>query len=430
MDAITTRLRTPDVFAPLWERPARYKGAHGGRGSGKSHDRAAAAVIAMTQGLRVVGLREVQRSIADSVKQLVEDKIKLLDLADEFDIQRDVLRHRATDGAMIFRGLKDNTATTIKSLEGFDRAWIEEAQTITRRSLSLLTPTIRKPGSEIWATWNPEFDTDAIDVLLRGPNRPVGAVVVEANWHDNPWFPVDLKADMERDRAADVATYEHVWGGGYRSMAEGAYYAEQLTTAREQGRITSVPVERGPVVHTGWDIGIDDCTAIWAAQVVGRELHLIDYYEDRGKDAAHYAEWMRRNGYDTGMAYLPHDGDTRERGTGKTYSDVLREADVRNVQVVPRTASLMADIQATRAFFAKCWFDADRCRAGLKCLGAYRVEWDFDGETPKQRPVHDWSSHGADAFRTLAASGVDSMGGTIKPRSEWRRNGRASARAA
>jgi phage terminase large subunit len=419
MDTIT-RLRTPEVFAPLWQQQARYKGAHGGRGSGKSHDRATAAVVAMTQGKRVVGLREVQRSIADSVKQLVEDKIEALDLAAEFDIQRDLVKHRGTDGAMIFRGLHDNTATTIKSLEGFDIAWIEEAQTITRRSLSLLTPTIRKPGSEIWATWNPEFDSDAIDVLLRGPNPPVGAVVVEANWWDNPWFPEDLRADMDRDRTADPAAYEHVWGGGYRSLAEGAYYAEQITAAREQGRITAVPVESGPVVHTGWDIGIDDCTAIWAAQVVGRELHLIDYYEDRGKEAAHYADWMRSKGYDTGTVYLPHDGDTRERGTGKTYSDVLRGADVKRVVVVPRTTSLMADIQGTRAFFAKCWFDTDRCRSGLKCLGAYRVEWDFEGETPKQRPVHDWSSHGADAFRTLASSGLDRNHVQLPAREAWR----------
>jgi phage terminase large subunit len=331
----------------------------------------------------------------------------MLDLGAEFDIQRDVLRHRGTDGAMIFRGLKDNTATTIKSLEGYDVAWIEEAQTITRRSLSLLTPTIRKPGSEIWATWNPEFDSDAIDVFLRGENRPQSAVVIEANWWDNPWFPPDLQEDMQRDRATDPATYEHVWGGGYRSLAEGAYYAEQLTTAREQGRITGVPVERGPVVHTAWDIGIDDCTAIWVAQVCGREVHLIDYYEDRGKDAAHYADWMRRHGYDTGIAFLPHDGATRERGTGKTYRDVLHDAGVERVSVVPRTPNLMADIQGARAFMARCWWDSDRCRAGLKCLGAYRVEWDYSTETPKQRPVHDWSSHGSDAFRTLVGSRMD-----------------------
>lgn len=400
-------LKTPDVFAPLWQTRARYKGAHGGRGSGKSHDRATACVVSMAQGKRVVGIREVQRSIKDSVKQLVEDKAKTLGMGAEFDFQRDGIRHRKTDGIMIFRGLQDHTASSIKSLEGFDVAWVEEAHTITRRSLSLLTPTIRAPGSELWFTWNPEFDTDAVDKLLRGENPPTGAVVVEANWWDNPWFPDDLRADMERDREADPAEYEHVWGGGYRSLAEGAYYAEQITAAREQGRITAVPVERGPVVHTAWDIGIDDCTAIWAAQVVGREVCVIDYYEERGKDAAHYLKWIRDREYDSGSLYLPHDSEQREKTTGKSYADHVRAAGAQRVTVLPRTGNLLADIQAVRGFFAKCWFDADRCRQGLKALGAYRVEWDFTGETPKQYPVHDWSSHGSDAFRALAVSGLD-----------------------
>lgn len=404
---MVAEVKTPDVFAPLWQQAARYKGSHGGRGSGKSHDRATACVVEMARGKRVVGIREIQRSIKDSVKQLVEDKINEMGLSGEFEVQRDQITHRRTRGMMIFRGLRDTTAATIKSLEGFDIAWIEEAQTITRRSLSLLTPTIRKPQSELWFTWNPEFDSDAVDVLLRGDNPPAGAVVVEANWWDNPWFPVDLRADMERDREANPENYEHVWAGGYRTLSEGAYYAVQLTAARAEGRITAVPVEPGAIVHTGWDIGIDDCTAIWVAQVIGREVRILDYYEGRGKDAAHYVAWARERGYDSGSAYLPHDGSQREKGSGKSYADYVREAGMPRVTVLPRTLDLMADIQRVRALLPKCWIDADRCRLGLKSLGAYRVEWDFEGETPKQRPAHDWSSHGADAFRALAAAGID-----------------------
>lgn len=412
------QIETPDVFAPLWQRAARYKGAHGGRGSGKSHDRATACVVAMTQGKRIAGIREVQRSIKHSVKQLVEDKIEAMGLAAQFDIQRDALKHQPTDGLMIFQGLQDHTAVTIKSLEGFDVAWVEEAQTITRRSLKVLTPTIRKPGSELWFTWNPEFDTDAVDQLLRGPNVPAGAIVVEANYWDNPWFPDDLRADMERDKAADRETYEHIWAGGYRALTEGAYYAEQLAAARREGRICPVPVESGVLVHSAWDLGIDDATAIWVAQQVGRQVLVVDYYEGRGKPAAHYVQWLREREYDTGTAFLPHDAGARDKGTGLAYVDHVRNAGLQRARVLPRTNNLLADIDRVRAFLGRCAFDADRTRQGLKSLGSYRVEWDYEGETPKQRPVHDWTSHGADAMRALAAANMT----TEAPREPARRD--------
>jgi phage terminase large subunit len=414
------QIQTPDVFLPLWRRPARYKGAHGGRGSGKSHDRATACVAAMMQGLRVAGIREVQRSIKHSVKQLVEDKIEAMGVAGQFDIQRDSLKHRS-GGFMIFQGLQDHTAVTIKSLEGFDRAWVEEAQTISRRSLSILTPTIRKPGSELWFTWNPEFDSDAVDVLLRGPNPPSNSVVVSANYWDNPWFPPDLRADMERDRAADPETYEHVWAGGYRALTEGAYFAQQLATVRQEGRICPVPMDAGVAVHSAWDIGIDDCTAIWVAQQVGRQVCIIDYYEDRGQPAAHYARWLKDRGYDSGSAWLPHDAAARDKGTATSYCDHLEDAGIQRVEILPRTKNLLADIDRARSFLSRCAFDADRCREGLKALGSYRVEWDYDGETPKRKPVHDWTSHGADAFRALSQATLDPTGQAVPPRRDWRK---------
>lgn len=416
----TIPIRTPEVFRPLWECPARYKGAHGGRGSGKSHDRATACVVAMMQGLRVAGIREVQRSIKHSVKQLVEDKIAELGVGGQFDCQDQKIRHRS-GGLMIFQGLQSHTAETIKSLEGFDRAWVEEAQTISRRSMSILTPTIRKPGSELWFTWNPEFDSDAIDVLLRGPNPPAGAVVVEANYWDNPWFPPDLRVDMERDKASDPDGYDHVWAGGYRALTEGAYYAEQLRAVRQEGRICPVPRDPGALVHSAWDIGVDDCTAIWVAQQVGRQVCVIDHYEDRGKPAAHYAQWLRDRDYDTGTALLPHDAGARDKGTAKSYEDHLHEAGIKRVEVLPRTADLMGDVEAVRTFLGRCVFDADRCRDGIKALGAYRVEWDYTGETPKRRPVHDWTSHSADAMRVLAKADLDPTGSSLPPRRTWRR---------
>jgi phage terminase large subunit len=398
---LNIELHTPEVFSPLWERKARYKGAWGGRGSGKSRDRATACVIAMLKGERVVGVREVQLSIRDSVKQLVEDEIERMELLDQFDIVRDEIRC-AGGGNMIFRGLKDYSAESIKSLEGYTRCWVEEAQTISERSLRLLLPTIREPGSEFWFTWNPRYDHDPVDHLLRGPHPPDGAVVVNANWPDNPYFPEDLRADMERDQRLDPVLYEHIWMGGYQHIGEGAYYATQLSQARLDDRVTRVPVEPGVLVHTAWDIGIDDCTAIWAAQRVGREVHVVDYVEDRGHDASYYAKWVRDNGYDTGIALLPHDAGHREKGTGRTYEEHLNIAGLRRTQVLPQTSSLMTDIDGVRRFIPLCWFDQDRCADGLKALGAYRTEMDYKSRTPKLQPVHDWSSHGADSFRALS----------------------------
>lgn len=212
------QINSPTVFLPLWRKPARFKGAFGGRGSGKSHDRGLAVVTRLLQGQRVVCLREVQNSIGDSVKRLIEDKISELGVSERFEVtEREI---RGPGGSVcIFRGLQNHTAASIKSLEGFDVAWVEEAQTISAKSLQLLTPTIRKPGSELWFTWNPESESDPIEHLLRH-DPPEGAVVVEANWNDNPFFPDELREDMERDRRRDPDVFQHVWNGAYASRSE------------------------------------------------------------------------------------------------------------------------------------------------------------------------------------------------------------------
>ena len=214
----TIKPKTPDVFAPLWETPARYKGAWGGRGSGKSHDRATHIVVRMLEGARVVCLREVQNSIKDSVKQLIEDKIAALGVEDQFEIVEQEIR--GPNGSIcLFKGLQNHTAQSIKSLEGMQVAWVEEAQTISAKSLQLLTPTIRAPGSELWFTWNPSDESDPVEHLLRH-DPPEDSVVIEAHWKDNPWFPDGLRTDMERDRRRDPAVFQHVWNGAYSSRSE------------------------------------------------------------------------------------------------------------------------------------------------------------------------------------------------------------------
>lgn len=206
------------VFAPLLG-PSRFKGAHGGRGSGKSWFFAGEAVECLLGGMAVLCVREVQNSIADSVKRLIEARIETLGLAELFEITEREIRCPASGGYAIFRGMQNHTAASVKSLEGFDRAWWEEAQTASQYSLDLLIPTIRKPGSELWFSWNPENEDDPIDVLLR-KDTPDNAVVVEANYSDNPWFPEELRSDMERDRKRDPDKYAHIWEGQYRGLSE------------------------------------------------------------------------------------------------------------------------------------------------------------------------------------------------------------------
>jgi len=211
-------------FPPYFQeftKPARYKGLHGGRGSGKSHCFAGYAILRMVSepNLRVVCCREIQRSIADSVKTLLEDKIENFGLTAFFNITEQEITG-INGSRCIFRGLQNHTAASIKSLENFSIAFIEEAQTISAKSLELLTPTIRSPGSEIWAAWNPANENDPIDVLLRGDHPPDDCIIKEVNWDDNPWFPEELRGDMERDRLRDPDKYNHVWGGQYRGLSE------------------------------------------------------------------------------------------------------------------------------------------------------------------------------------------------------------------
>lgn len=208
------RIETAAVFEPLLQ-PARYKGAYGGRGSAKSHFFAGLTIEeAATQKVDIVCIREVQRTLGQSVKKLLETKIQDFNVGGYFDVQdRRILSKHG--GTIIFEGMQDHNADSIKSLEGYDRAWVEEAQSLSQRSLDLLRPTIRKPGSELWFSWNPNLETDPVDALLRGENPPADSIVVQANYLDNPWLPQVLKDEIAYDQKRDPDKFAHVWLGGY-----------------------------------------------------------------------------------------------------------------------------------------------------------------------------------------------------------------------
>lgn len=266
----TLEIDTPRWALPLLQ-PARYKGAYGGRGSGKSHFFAELLVeTCFMRTTRAVCIREVQKSLAQSVKKLIEDKIAKLGLQSFFEITQTEIRGR-NGSLIVFIGMQNHTADTVKSYEGFDVAWVEEAQSLSEISLRLLTPTIRKPGSEIWFSWNPNKATDPVDKLLRGDTPPKNAIIVKVNWSENPWFPVDLLEDMERDRERDPDEAAHVWDGAYRTASQARVF--------RKWKIEPFETPDNAVHRFGADWGFaNDPTVIVRCHIVGRELR-IDYCE-------------------------------------------------------------------------------------------------------------------------------------------------------
>ena len=393
------------VFRPLLA-PARYKGAFGGRGSGKSHFFGERLVLRCVDepGLRAVCIREVQKTLAQSSKRQIEQKIAAFGVGRAFRVLEDRIITPG-NGVIIFQGMQDHTAESLKSLEGFKIAWIEEAQSLSQRSLALLRPTIRTDGSEIWASWNPQRKSDAIDEFLR-QKKPDGAIVVEANWRDNPWFPAELKAERELDLKLYPERYAHIWEGDYARAFDGAYFARGLAEARDQGRIGKVAADPLLPLRACFDLGGSgasaDAMAIWIVQWVGQEIRVLDYIEGVGQVLAYYVGELRRRGYRDALCVLPHDGINENSITGKRYADHLRDAGF-SVDVVRnqgRGAASMR-IEAVRRILPRCWFNAASTEAGRDALGYYHERRD-DQRNIGLGPEHDWSSHAADAFGLMA----------------------------
>lgn len=406
MSGLTIDFPTAAVFEPLLE-PARYKGAYGGRGSGKSHFFAELLLedCLLHHGLLTVCIREVQKSLKESAKRLIEAKLeeKRLGEKDGFKVFQDKIQTPG-DGIIIFQGMQDHTAESIKSLEGFKRAWVEESQTLSGTSLKLLRPTIRADGSELWFSWNPRFKTDPVDLLLRGDSPPTGAAVVHANWDDNPWFPPVLEQERLDCLASDPDNYAHIWEGDYVTATEGAYYARQLTQARKEGRVGRVSQDPLLPVKLFMDIGgtggKSDAFSIWAAQFVGLEIRCLNYYEAVGQPIEAHIYWLRSQGYEPGKAtiILPHDGKTNDRVYSVSYESEFKAAGY-SVEVVPNQGkgAASARIERSRRVFPSIWFDGDKCKSGLEALGWYHEKRD-ENRNVGLGPEHDWASHGADAF--------------------------------
>ncbi len=402
----TLRFETPRVFAPFLE-PHRYKGARGGRGSGKSHFFAEALIEDCLRfpGTRAVSIREVQKTLKDSSKRLIEDKLRDFGLGerDGFKIFNDAIETPG-DGIITFQGMQDSNAESIKSLEGFNRAWVEEAQTLSTRSLALLRPTIRAQGSELWFSWNPRRKTDSVDAMFMASQLPTDAVLVTANWRDNPKFPAVLEQERQDCLRLTPEQYYHIWEGGYATILEGAYFAKPLAEARGAGRIGKVSPDPLLTVRIFCDIGGTgaraDAFVMWAMQFVGQEIRVLNYYEVVGQPLATHLDWLRSQGYSPEKAqiWLPHDGTTQDKVYAVSYESALKDAGY-TVTVVPNQGrgAAASRIESARRRFPSCWFNESTTQAGIEALGWYHEKKD-ETRNIGLGPDHDWSSHGADAF--------------------------------
>ena len=380
----------------------RYKVAYGGRGSGKSWGFARALLaLGASKTLRILCAREVQKSIKDSVHTLLNDQIQALGLGAFYEVLESEIR--GMNGTQIrFAGLATNTVESIKSFEGCNIVWVEEAQTVSKRSWDILIPTIRKEGSEIWVTFNPDIDTD--DTYQRFVvNKPDNAHVVKINYYDNPWFPRVLEEERLHSKLTNP-DYSNIWEGECKAAVDGAIYSNEIREAQENGRITTVPYDPNLKVHVVMDLGWNDAMSIILCQRGVSDVRVIGYIEDDHRTLDSYSAQIKDMGYNWGQMYLPHDGQTKDFKHGISAEDIMRRHGW-DVRIVPR-ADIENGIRISRMNFHRIYFDKSVERL-IACLKNYRRSINSNTQEPGS-PLHDEYSHGADAFRYLCVS-IDGM---------------------
>lgn len=393
----------PSKLKFLFE-PSRYKVAYGGRGSGKSWGFARALLMMGTEKpMRILCAREIQKSIKQSVHTLLKDQIQALGLGQFYDVVETAIR--GVNGTEFsFAGLATNTVESIKSFEGVDIVWIEEAQTVSKRSYDILIPTIRKPGSEIWVTFNPYMDTD--DTYRRFIiNKPNDAVVVKMNYNDNPWFPDVLERERARCKANNPEDYENIWEGATKAAADGAIYHKEIRLAQEEGRITNVAPDRLLKTHIVMDLGWNDSMSIILCQRSLSEIRIIDYIEDDHRTLDSYSDQLKQLGHNWGTMYLPHDARNRDFKHGISSEEIMQRLGW-DTEIVPKS-DIETGIRLARMTFDRAYFDLVKAERLVECLKNYRRGINQVTQEPGA-PLHDEYSHGADAWRYLCAV-VDSM---------------------
>jgi phage terminase large subunit len=388
--------------------PSRYKVAYGGRGSAKSWSFARALLLkGISQPLRILCAREIQKSIKDSVHQLLSDQISSLELTSKYNVQETEIN--GTNGTrFIFVGLSALTVDTIKSYEGIDVVWIEEGQTITERSWKILIPTIRKEGSEIWVSFNPDLESDP--TYMRFVKNPApDSIVRMVNWRDNPYFNSVLEAERQDCMVRFPSDYPNVWEGQCRPAVEGAIYFDEIARMERDGRVCNVPYDPMLKAHIVFDLGFNDEMAVAIVQRHVSEIRIIKYIEDTQKTLAYYSHELKELKYNWGKVWLPFsDGFSKDFKTGKGSDQILaalgwnvaKKEEVANVDVEE-------GIRQTRLIFPRIYVDRTNCSQLIESWKRYRRHINKQTLTAGA-PVHDQFSHGADCTRYIATN-VDRM---------------------
>jgi phage terminase large subunit len=391
----------PHKFAPFLK-PKRFKIAKGGRDSAKSWTIAQLLLLeGASRPIRVGCFREVQKSLKDSVYTLLKDQIDRLELADFYTATREEIRG-ANGTLFVFSGLSLQTKDSLKSFEGLDYAWVEEAHSVSQGSWDVLTPTIRKPGSEIWVSFNPEMDTDPVYRMFCVNERD-DAVVVSINWYDNPWKSDALDSEREAMKRDDPEKYAHIYEGQCRPAVEGAIYYKEVSKLRSSGRFHPVPYDPMLKVHVVCDLGFNDYMSLLLVQRLASEIRVIRYIEDRKRDIPSYSTELKDLKLNYGTVWLPHDAKATTLTAASNPIGVTAQEQFRNLgwttQIVPNI-NVEQGIRKAREVFPRVHIDSIEASELLNRLGRYRRHIKPDGQATI--PVHDDESHGSDGFRYLA----------------------------
>lgn len=400
------QVKFPKAFKILDE-PYRYKVMYGGRGSAKSWTVARKLLLmCVEKKTRILCTRELQKSIKQSVHKLLADQIDAMGLGGFFDVQQQGIF--AKNGSeFIFMGVKHNPYE-IKSTEGIDICWIEEAESLTEMSWDIIDPTIRKESSEIWITYNTRFKFDHLHQMFVVNKPPPNSLVLKVNHQDNPYFPDVLRKQMTHMKEKDYEKYLHIWEGELKLLAEGAVFGKQVKDIRKEGRLTKIPIAKGVEVETFWDIGKSDYTVIWFMQRVGREYRFIDFYMSRQEELEDYVRVLKKLDYNYGRHYMPHDADQDRLGMVKNVKRQMQDMGIKPITIVPRIQEKQTAIRMTQRILSECYFHQgtdDRGRRMEKAwegLCNFRYKFIDDKDRYQDTPHHDWAMDIADAFMQFA----------------------------
>lgn len=412
----TVRIALPPKLRPVFKGRADVRGAYGGRGSGKTRSFAKMAAVrgfihgnAGDSGI-ILCARQFMNSLEDSsleeCKRAIEEEPFL---AAYYEIGAKFIKSRDGRINFAFSGLDRNIAS-VKSKGRLLLCWVDEAEPVTDDAWLTLIPTLREEGSdwnaELWVTWNPKRKTAPVDSRFRGSSDPL-TKVVSLNWRDNPKFPAKLERDRQRDLAERPDQYGHIWEGEYATAIAGAYFAQALTQAKAENRIGRVPADPLMTIRLFADIGGTGAKAdnfvFWAAQFIGREIRVLNHYEQQGQPIEAHLNWLRAQGYtpDRAQIWLPHDGDTQDKVFDVSYRSALEAAGY-VVTVIPNQGkgAAMLRVEAARRLFPAMWFNEQTTEAGIDALGWYHEKRD-EVRGVGLGPSHDWASHSADAFGAM-----------------------------